>query len=169
MALRKTTWAILAWTAVWIVGIWALDPAATVGRGGRLPPAWVLFDLWAIGFVVLGAIWNTVRSGTGTGTGSGSSRVRMEDRPVRWTTWAILAWTVLWIVLFGIWALNPGQTFPGEGPGQSRPDIRLKPPDFLLFVFWFVGFAVLSAVWLMTRWRSRGHSKLTDHPAIGGS
>lgn len=155
MPLRKTTWAILAWTALWIVGIWALDPAATVGRGGRLPPAWVLFDLWAIGFVVLGAIWNTVP----TGTGGGARRVRMEDRPMRRTTWAILGWTVLWIVLFGIWALDPGHTFIGGGPGQPRPDVRLKPPDWLLFDFWLIGFAVLSTIWLGTRWSSGRHSK----------
>jgi hypothetical protein len=56
--MRKITWAILAWTALWIVGTWAMDPASTVtgdGIGHRAipkPPAWVLFEIWAIGFVV---------------------------------------------------------------------------------------------------------------------
>jgi hypothetical protein len=115
----------------------------------------VLFDLWAIGFVTLGAIWNTVSTGAGTGIRSGSSRVRMKDRPMRRITWAILAWTVLWIVLFGIWALDPD---PSIAPGFGGP-IRLKPPDWLLFDSWFIGFAVLSAIWLVTRWWSRGSRK----------
>jgi hypothetical protein len=144
--MRKTTWAILAWTVLWIVGIWALDPASTIGPGGRLPPAWVLFDSWAIGFVILGAIWNKLP----TGTEGGSNHARTEGRHVRMITWAILGWTVLWIVLFGIWALDPD---PSIAPGYGGP-IHLKPPDWILFDVWFIGFAVLSAIWLPTRWWS---------------
>jgi hypothetical protein len=161
MALRKTTWAILAWTALWIVGLWALDPAATIGPGGRLPPAWALFDLWAIGFVALGAIRNAVP----TGAGGGSNRARTEDRPVRMTMWTILGWTVLWIVLFGIWALDPD---PFVAPSYGGP-IHLKPADWLLFDFWFIGFAGLSAIWLVARWWTGWRRKSRAHHAIGGS
>jgi hypothetical protein len=155
--MRKITWALLAWTALWVIGTWALDPASTVsGEGaghpaGLKPPAWVLFEIWAIGFVVLGAIWSKVLPGIGTGTTS--SRVGTEDGAMRKITWAILAWTVLWIVLFAIWAADPGQPFIGGGPGPRDP-IRLKPPEWVLFDFWAIGFVVLGVIWLVTRWRS---------------
>ena len=73
--------------------------------------------------------------------------------PKRKTTLAILAWTVLWIVLVGIWALDPAGTFVGEGPGPRGP-ISLKPPDWVLFDLWFLGFLVLGVIWLVIRMRS---------------
>jgi hypothetical protein len=155
--MRKITWTLLAWTALWIVGIWALDPASTItgeGIGHRAipkPPAWVLFEIWAIGFVVLGAIWS--KAFTATRTGTASSDVPVDDGRTQRITWAILAWTVLWIVLFGIWAADPGQAFGGEGPGPRDP-IRLKPPEWVLFDVWAIGFVVLGVIWLVTRWRS---------------
>jgi len=155
--MRKITWALVAWTALWIVGIWALDPASTItgeGIGDRAipkPPAWVLFEIWAIGFVVLGAIWSKVLPGFRTGTAS--IRVTVGEGRTRRITWAILAWTALWIVLFAIWAADPGQMSIGQGPGPRDP-IRLKPPDWVLFDFWAIGFVVLSVIWLITRWRS---------------
>lgn len=76
---------------------------------------------------------------------------------LRRTTWAIVAWTVLWIVLFGVWLLNPD---PTELRGALTTGPRLvgttKPPNWEMFDFWFIGFAVLSAIWLVTRWRSGG-------------
>jgi hypothetical protein len=155
--MRKITWAILAWTAVWIVGIWALDPASTVTGDGIAhraipkPPAWVLFEIWAIGFVALGAIGSKAFPATRAGTASTDGTV--DDRRTRRITWAILAWTVLWIVLFGIWALDPGQPFMSQGPGPGDP-IRLKPPEWVLFDVWAIGVVVLSVVWLVTRWRA---------------
>jgi hypothetical protein len=155
--MRKITWALLAWTALWIVGTLALDPASTVtGQdpghpAGLKPPGWVLFEIWAIGFVVLGAIQSKVLPGIGTGTTS--SRRGIEDGRMRKITWAILAWTVLWIVLFPIWAADPGQSFIGEGPGPRDP-IRLKPPEWVPFDFWAIGFVVLGVIWLVARWRS---------------
>jgi hypothetical protein len=75
---------------------------------------------------------------------------------MRTTTWAILVWTALWVVLFVIWAEDPGQPLIGQGPGRIG-DVRLKPPDVALFVMWFVGFVTLSVIWLATRWRIARH------------
>jgi hypothetical protein len=158
--MRKITWALILWTALWIVANWALDPASTMtgeGIGHRAvpkPPTWVLFEIWAIGFVVLGAIWGKVFPGTRTGTAS--IEVPVDDRRTRRITWAILAWTVLWIVLFGIWASDPGQPFMSQGPGPGDP-IRLKPPDWVLFDLWAIGIVVLGMIWLITRRRSERH------------
>jgi hypothetical protein len=83
--MRRITWAILAWTALGIVGIWALDAAShptgadPAGPAPLKPPAWALFEFRAIGFVLLGAIWNGVLSAVGTA----SDRVRIEERPMR--------------------------------------------------------------------------------------
>ena len=60
--MRRITAAVVAWTALGIVGIWASDAAshatgAGPGQAASLgPPTWVLFEVWAIGFVLLGAI-----------------------------------------------------------------------------------------------------------------
>jgi hypothetical protein len=146
------TLAILAWTAGWIVLTWAIDPANDAGARPK-PPGWVLFELWAIGFVLLGALWNKVLIETDT-TADG---VRMDlDRHMRTTTWAILVWTVVWVGLFVIWAMDPGQPFVGQGPGQIN-HVRLKPPEFLVFDAWFIGFVMLGASWLVLRWRSARH------------
>jgi hypothetical protein len=146
------TFAILAWTAGWIVLILAIDPANTAGNHPK-PPAWVLFELWAIGFVFLGGISNKLLVETGTT----SDGVRMDlDRHTRTFTWAILVWTALWVVLFVIWAMDPGRDFIGEGPAPIK-DGRLKPPEFLVFDAWFIGFVILGASWLVIRWRSARH------------
>jgi hypothetical protein len=146
------TFAILAWTAGWIVLTWAIDPAYTAGHHPK-PPGWVLFELWAIGFVLLGAIWNKLLIETGTT----SDGVRMDlDRHMSTFTWAILVWTALWVVLFVIWAMDPGRDFIGEGPAPIK-DCRLKPPEFLVFDAWFIGFVILGASWLVIRWRSTRH------------
>ena len=151
--MRRITWSMFAWTAVGIVGAWALDAAShSAGRPGHLAsliPAWLRFELWAIGFVLLGTIGSKVLGGSRTTSDRGS----VEERPMRRTTWAILAWTVLWIVLVAIWALDPAATLVSEGPGQYKP-IPLKPPDVVLFVSWAFGLVVLGAVWLVTGWRS---------------
>jgi len=158
--MRRITWAMLAWTVLWIVGIWALDPASTVTGAGPgqpallKPPAWVLFEFWAIGFVLLGAIWSKGLTAAGTT----SNRVRIEERPMRWMTWAVLAWTVVWIVLFGVWALDPDPSIIGQGPGSGGLP-HLKPPDWALFDFWLIGFVVLGAIWLVTRWRTAWHRR----------
>lgn len=158
--MRRTTWALVAWTAVGTVGIWASDAAShATGAGpgqaaGLTPPAWVLFEVWATGFVLLGAIWNREP----TAADAISDRVRMEERPNRRTTWAVLAWTALWIVLFGLWALDPDPSIVGEGPASGGL-LHLKPPDWALFDFWAIGFAVLGAFWLVTRMWSARHPR----------
>jgi hypothetical protein len=39
--MSRITWAMLAWTVLWIVAVWAIDPASTVvGK----PPSWALFE-----------------------------------------------------------------------------------------------------------------------------
>jgi len=146
------TVAILAWTAGWIVLTWAIDPAYTAGHRPK-PPGWVLFELWAIGFVILGATWNKLLIETETT----ADRVRIDlDRHIRTATWAILVWTALWVVLFVIWAMDPGRDFIGEGPAPIKEG-RLKPPEFLVFDAWFIGFVILGASWLVIRWRSARH------------
>jgi hypothetical protein len=119
--MRRITWAVLAWTVLGIVGAWASDAAShAAGRPGHpgdlTIPAWVLFELWAIGFVLLGTIGSKVLGDTRTTP----DRVSTVEPPKRKTTWAILGWTVLWIVLVGIWALDPAGTFVGEGPANTR-------------------------------------------------
>jgi hypothetical protein len=136
---------MVAWTALGIVGIWASDAASHATGSGPgqsavvRPPAWVLFEVWAIGFVLLGAI---------------SSK---EDGRNRKATWAVLGWTVMWVILFGIWALDPDPSIVGQGPGSGAL-LHLKPPDWALFDCWAIGFVVLGAVWLIARvWSARPH------------
>jgi hypothetical protein len=69
-------------------------------------------------------------------------------------TWIVLAWTLLWIVLVGIWALNPAGTTVGEGPPGQGARVAWKPPDWALFDLWAIGFLVLGVIWLVTRWWS---------------
>ncbi len=149
--MRKITWAMLGWTVLWIVDIWALDPASTVG--GAKPPAWVLFELWATGFVLLGAVWSNVLTNNGAGATPG--RVRIDARPMRSMPGAVLVWTVLWMVLFGIWALDPDPSSIGQGPGSGGL-LRLKSPEWVLFDLWATGLVLLGAAWLATRlWNAR--------------
>jgi hypothetical protein len=49
--------------------------------------------------------------------------------------------------------MDPGRDFIGEGPAPIK-DGRLKPPEFLVFDAWFIGFVILGASWLVIRWRS---------------
>lgn len=78
----------------------------------------------------------------------------------RWRkmTWVLWGWTILmlvWIVAGGISATN------GDCDGESTAELRQLCEDatdvgagigiVALFVLWFVGFIVLSLVWLMTR------------------
>ena len=148
--MRRTTWAILGWTTLWIIGLWAIDPASTVGLGGQLPPAWTLFDAWAIGFVLLGAAWNRVPALDQDGA---SSALDVGGR-VRTVTRLVLGWTVLWIGLFALWAADP-QPSAAAAYGATE---QLKPPDWLLFDVWFSGFAVLAVIWLVTRLQGRRRS-----------
>ncbi len=143
--MRRITRAVAAWTVLWVVGIWVLDPASTVG--GK-PPAWILFECWAIGFVVLGAIWNRQPV-----AGSTVPDRPVETGPVGRVTWVILGWTLVWIVVFGIWALDPNPSEIGQGPGSGGL-IVLKPPAWALFDIWLIGFVVLGGIWLVLRRRS---------------
>ena len=158
--MRGITWAVLVWTALGIAGAGALDAAShaagTPGHpAGLTLPAWGLFEIWAIGFVLLGAIWNQAPTGVTTT----EDRAGFEERPVRWMTWIVLAWTVLWIVLVGTWALNPAGTTVGEGPPGRGAPVALKPPDWALFDLWAIGFLMLGMIWLVTRWWSTRRRK----------
>lgn len=153
--MRSTTWAILAWILLGIVGAYALDAASHTALepgqpiGGTIP-AWVLFEVWAIGFVILGVIWNRGLGASGASPGAGMSGT------MRRITIAVLGWTVTWIVLLGIWALDPAPSLVGNGPGSGGP-IGLKPPDYLLFDLWFLGFVILGAIFLFVRLRVALH------------
>jgi hypothetical protein len=147
----RITWALLAWAILGVVGAWAADGASHVGGPGYPSdvPAWLLFEVWAVGFVLLATIGSKVLGGTR----ATPDRASTEEPPRRKTTLAILGWTVLWIVLVGIWALDPAGTVAGEGPGPRGP-IGLKPPDWVLFDLWFLGFLVLGVIWFVMRMRS---------------
>ena len=144
--MRRITWAMLGWTVLWIVAVWAIDPASTVG--GK-PPSWVLFELWAVGFVILGAVW----AGLLAVDASGAARVDL--RALRSTRGAALVWTVIWMVLVPIWALDPRTTDIGNGPGAYAP-VDLKPSEPVLYALWAVGLVLLGAAWLVARALSGG-------------
>ena len=144
--MRRITRAMLGWTALWIVAVWAVDPASTVG--GK-PPSWVLFELWAVGFVILGAVW----AGLLAVDASGAARVDL--RALRSTRGAALVWTVIWMVLVPIWALDPRTTDIGNGPGAYAP-VDLKPSEPVLYALWAVGLVLLGAAWLVARALSGG-------------
>jgi hypothetical protein len=143
--MRKTSWAMLAWTVVWLAAIWAVDPASTVG--GK-PPVWALFEAWAFGFLILGALW------TG-GLAVASGRMRIDPRRLRSIPGAALAWTALWMVVFAIWSLDPASTDVGLGPGQMP--VSLKPSEPVLLALWLLGLVLLWAAWLLAR--TRGASR----------
>ncbi|MGH2511454.1 MAG: hypothetical protein ACRDGQ_02070, partial [Candidatus Limnocylindrales bacterium] len=111
--MRRITRVILGWTALWLVAVWVIDPASNVyGLGPaalhlQKPSGGLLFEVWAIGFVVLGSIWNKVPAGT-------TDQARLAGRSLRTVTWAILGWTALWIALFVAWALDPAGSIAGE-------------------------------------------------------
>jgi hypothetical protein len=145
MGMRKITWAVLAWTVLWIAGVWAIDPASTVG--GK-PPTWAMFEAWAFGFVIF------VEFSTG-GLAVAAGRVKMDLRPLRSVPGAVLAWTALWMVVFAIWALDPAPTDVGMGPGPTSV-ASLKPSEPVLLALWALGLALLGAVWLTARSRGAG-------------
>jgi hypothetical protein len=68
----------------------------------------------------------------------------------------MLGWNLLWIALLTVWLLNPdleSGKFSGGAPTTSPSEYpSTKPPDWMLFQFWFVGVVVLAGVWLATRW-----------------
>ncbi len=144
--MRRITWAMLGWTVLWIVAVWAIDPASTVG--GK-PPSWVLFELWAVGFVLLGAIWAGLLAVDATGA------ARVDLRALRSTRGAVLVWTVFWMVLFPIWALDPRATEIGNGPGPHTP-VDLKPFEPALYALWIGGLLLLGAARLVARARGGG-------------
>jgi hypothetical protein len=150
--MRKITWAIVAWMVIGIVGGWTLDAASHAPVGPAHPdglsvPAWGLFEIWAIGFVLLGSIWGNLFGGGSTPYPPG------PDRAVAWITRAILLWTGVWIVLVGAWALAPASSIVGNGPGSGSP-AGLKPPDYVLFDLWLIGLVLLAAVALLVLLRN---------------
>ncbi len=157
--MRRITAALLAWTVVWIVVVWAIDPASTADvlwpaeLGLSKPSTWVLFEIWAVGFVVLGWIWNRVPAGT-------TDQARFAGRSVRRMTRVILGWTALWIGLFVTWAFDPGLAMIGDGPiGGAAKVIRHKPLESQLLDEWFLGFLILGVMWVFLRWWSALHQQ----------
>ncbi len=145
--MRGITWALLVWTVIWIVAVWAVDPASTVG--GK-PPAWALFEVWAAGFVILGA----ARAGLLAAGASG--RPAADWRRVRGVWGAAIVWTVLWMAAFPIWALDPDPTSVIEfGPGPASA-AHLKPSEPLLYSLWAAGLVLLATVRLVARARDAG-------------
>jgi hypothetical protein len=123
--MRKVSWAILAWTGLGLVAAWFRDDAShsggRLGQLGELIPAWVAFELWAIGFMILASPW--IRAS------ATSSSASIGLRPTRRLASAVVAWTVVWVVLVGIWALDPAGQLPARArsapPGRERgrPDL----------------------------------------------
>ena len=68
-------------------------------------------------------------------------------------------WTVLWGVLLIVWLLNPapewGKFSGGPVTTARHASSPTKPPDWVLFEYWFAGFAVLAVVWIAAEWWSR--------------
>lgn len=149
--MRRITWAMLVWSVLWVASVWAIDPAATVG--GK-PPSWVLFESWAVGFVLLGAVW------AGLIAVGDSWRARVDLRALRSPRGAVLVWTVLWMVLFPIWALDPRATDIGSGPGPYTP-VSLKPSEPVLYTLWALGLLVLAVLWFVARARSSGNREMS--------
>ena len=144
--MRKAAWAMLGWTALWIVAVWAVDPASTVG--GK-PPSWVLFELWAVGLVLLGAVW------AGLLAVDASGAVRVDLRRLRSIRGAVLAWTALWMVLLVVWALDPRPSSIGDGPGPTNvADLKASEP--VLYALWIGGLVLLGAARLVARARGAG-------------
>lgn len=148
----KPGWALPVWTALWIVAFWVLDPAQTV-RG--TPPSWVLFEIWAGGAVVLGAL----RIGIVTVADSG--RTHLHGRPLRTIPGAALVWTVLWMGLLAAWAMDPALAVGSEGPGFVR-STNLKPAEPLLYAGWLAGLALLGIAWLVARARRIRRDRLRE-------
>ncbi len=78
----------------------------------------------------------------------------------RRSTWALVLWNLVWVVLVVVWLLNPaleaGKFSGGAFTTGPRAIIPTKPPDWAMFEYWFVGFALLATAWLLTRrWAGR--------------
>lgn len=68
----------------------------------------------------------------------------------RHITWAFALWNLVWAALVGLWLLNPAPSSHSNGPGVEPTPT--KPPDWAMFEYWFLGFAALATVWLVTKW-----------------
>jgi hypothetical protein len=78
----------------------------------------------------------------------------LREMGLRKSTWVVLGWTAGWLVLYGLWAINPDPIGVHGAATTGVPIVGpTKPYDWQLFDYWFIGFVVLSAVWLLTRWR----------------
>lgn len=141
----KTTTAMVGWTVAWAVVLWAVDPANTVG--GK-PPAWILFEAWAGGLVTLGAIRVGVLEVGRTGT------AWFHWRRILGIPGAAILWTLSWMALFPVWALDPRATVIGQGHGGPPPPLKTSEPT--LYMAWLVGLAVIAAIWLVSRARKAG-------------
>jgi hypothetical protein len=135
---------MLGWTVLWVVAVWAIDPASTVG--GK-PPSWVLFELWALGFVLLGALL------VGLVAVGDSWRARVDLRRLRSAGGVVLGWTVLWMALLVAWALDPARSDLGQGPGPTSVG-DLKPSEPMLYAVWSLGLVLLATAWLVARART---------------
>ena len=146
--MRRITLAMVGWTTVWVAAVWAIDPAATVG--GK-PPSWAIFELWALGFILLGAV------SAGLLAVGASGAVRVDPRRLRSVGGAALAWTAVWMVLLVVWALDPRATDIGSGPGAYAP-VNLKSSEPVLYAIWATGLLLLGAAWLVARARIGGRA-----------
>jgi hypothetical protein len=141
--MTRTTVPVIGWTFLGTVAVVAIDPASTVG--GK-PPAWVLFDLWALGVVLLGAIR------VGVVGVAASGRLRIDLARVLSIPGAAILWTIACIVAFPVWALDARATDVSMGPGGPQPAMKVSEP--VLFAAWAAGLAVSTGVWLVARARS---------------
>ncbi len=72
---------------------------------------------------------------------------------------AAIAWNLFWVGLVVVWLQNPalewGKFSGGAPTTDPRPLPAIKPPDWLLFEYWFVGFLALASLWAARRWAAR--------------
>jgi hypothetical protein len=83
---------------------------------------------------------------------------------MRWrrSTWALVLWNLIWLVLFAAWLLDPAPSSPGNGPGRGPTPI--KPQDWAMFEYWVAGLAVLATVWFLTKWWARRSQRQVTFP-----
>ena len=120
-----------------------------VADGGGKPPSWALFELWALCFVLLGALW------AGLIAVDARWRAKVDLRCLGSVRRAVVAWTALWMVLLAIWALDPRPSIIGEGPGPTNV-ADLKPSEPVLYALWMGGRVLVAAAWLVGRARGAG-------------
>jgi hypothetical protein len=82
--------------------------------------------------------------------------------------WAVIDWNVLWVGLVVAWLQNPalewGKFSGGAATTGPRAYPATKPPDWLLFDYWFLGLLALASLWAVARWwaaRHRDESQVT--------